>query len=392
MPKTSNLHSYSDREAFDRLILLIATFIHHPGIGCPDHIANNSQSAHESLEAVKEKVDELAKQSNIPLTKYSIPTLRKDLVTLRKYGILEKRIYRWGYFLGTGVMSFKDLQVALNALDSMAKYQRSHQAIRIYQELEKKLRGKQILESTDYLYPVRSQIDRAIIYTDLDEMLDIKKNRHNLYNCLDQVETAIAIGQAITIYRYTDPYSHKTGYLQVFPLQLIYHDVAWYLLYEYVDNGHLEIERIDRFTDHIQSVNQPRGTELQKSSLTVAMNLFKKGWGLFLGEPSDQVQEIAGTLEYIQVKVRFFAPVVSFIEEGEKRHISQSIDKRGKPDYIDYSISLPPRSLNEFCRWVNQFVHNAQVLEPSHLVERYQSIVQQLSDLYRIKNNVYEIN
>jgi hypothetical protein len=384
MPKTTNLHPYSDRQAFERLLLLIATFIHYPGIGCPDRIGNNSQSAHESLEAVKEKVYEIAQQYNIPLTKYSIPTLRKDLVALRKYGILEQRIYRWGYFLGTGVMSFKDLQVALNALASMAKYQRSPQAIRIYQELEKKLRGKQILESTDYLYPVRSQIDRAIVYTDLDEMLDIKKNRHNLYNCLDQVEEAIAIGQAIAIYRYADPYSQKTGYLQVFPLQLIYHDIAWYLLYEYVDNGHLEIERIDRFTDHIQLVNQPRGTDSQKSSLTVAMNLFKKGWGLFLGEPSEQSREIAGTLEYIQIKVRFFAPVVAFIEEGEKRHISQVIDRSGKPNYIDYNISLPPRSLNEFCRWVHQFVHNAQVLEPQNLRDRFRSTALKLAALYDV--------
>ncbi len=386
MPKTSDLHPYSDRQAFDRLILLIATFIHHPGIGSPDRIGNKSQSAHESLEAVKEKVYEIAQQYNIPLTKYSIPTLRKDLVTLRKYGILAQRIYRWGYFLGTGVMSFKDLQVALNALASMSKYQRSPQAIRIYQELEKKLRGKQELESTDYLYPVRSQIDRAIIYTDLDEMLDIKKNRHNLYNCLDQVEEAIAIGQAITIYRYTDPYSQKIGYLQVFPLQLIYHDIAWYLLYEYVDNGHLEIERIDRFTDQIQFVNQPRGTDLQKSSLAMAMNLFKKGWGLFLGETSDQIMEIAGTLEYIQIKVRFFAPVITFIEEGEKRHISQSLDRHGKPNYIDYSISLPPRSLNEFCRWVNQFMNQAQILSPSSLVDRFRFNVQQLANLYTPNN------
>ncbi|MFN5818611.1 MAG: helix-turn-helix transcriptional regulator [Pseudanabaena sp.] len=382
MPKTTNLHPHSDRQAFERLLLLIATFIHHPGIGCPDRIGNNFQSAHESLEAVQAKVYEVAQQYNISLTKYSIPTLRKDLVTLRKYGLLEKRIYRWGYFLGTGVMSFKDLQVALNALNSMAKYQRSPQAIRIYQELEQKLRGKQILESADYLYPVRSQIDRAIIYTDLDEMLDIKKNRYNLYHCLEQVESAIAIGQAITIYRYTDPYSQKIGYLQVFPLQLIYHDIAWYLLYEYVDNGHLEIERIDRFTDQIQFVNQPRGTDLQKSSLNVAMNLFKKGWGLFLGEPSEQTKEIEGTLEYIQIKIRFFPPVIAFIEEGEKRHISQVIDRSGKPDYIDYSISLPPRSLNEFCRWVHQFVHHAQVLEPKDLRDRFRFTAQRLAALY----------
>ena len=54
----------------------------------------------------------------------------------------------------------------------------------------------------------------------------------------------------------------------------------------------------------------------------MATNLFKKGWGLFLGESSDQVQEIAGTLECIPVKVRFFVTVIAFIEEGEKRHRS----------------------------------------------------------------------
>lgn len=382
MPKPSNLHPHSDRHAFDRLMLLIATFIHYPGIGSPDHLDNKTLTIHESLEAVKAKVSEIAKQYDIPLTKYSIPTLRKDLVTLRKYGILEKRIYRWGYFLGTGIMSFQDLQVALNALNSMAKYQRSPQAIRIYRELEKKLRNKQEIESTDFLYPVRSQIDRAIVYTEIDEMIERQKNRYNLYHSLDQVEKAIATGQAIEIFRFTDPYSNQTGYLHVFPLQLIYHDIAWYLLYEYVENGHLEIERIDRFTDHIQSINQPRDLETQKLSLTLAMRLFQNGWGLFLGNQSQQAQEIAGHLEYIHIKVRFFAPVIAFIEEGEKRHISQSLDKSGKPDYIDYSISLPERSVNEFCRWVNQFVHNAQVLEPSDLVESYQLIVQQLNKRY----------
>ena len=385
MPKPSNLHSYSDRNAFDRLMFLIATFIHHAGVGCPDRLGSNSQSPHESLEAVREKVCEVAAQYDIPLTKYSIPTLRKDLLTLRKYGILEPRIYRWGYFLGTGVMTFKDLQVALNALASMANYQRSPQAIRVYQDLEKKLRNKQEIDATDYLYPVRSQIDRAIISTDIDEIPSKRKNRYNLYHCLDQVESAIAIGQAIEIFRHADPYSDRVGYLQVFPLQLIYHDIAWYLLYEYVDSGHLEIERIDRFTDHLQLVDIPRGIEFQKLSLNAALGLFKNGWGLFLGEPEQQMEELAGTLEYVKIKVRFFPTVMAFIEEGEKRHISQEIDPRGKPDYIDYSVSLPPRSLNEFCRWVNQFGYNAQMLEPLILVERYQEMVRRLTDLYRQK-------
>ena len=388
MPKTNDLHPYSDSQAFDRLMLLIATFIHYPGIGCPDRDGKSSQTVHESLDAVKEKVCEVAHQYDIPLSKYSVPTLRKDLVTLRKYGILEERIYRWGYFLGTGAMSFQELQVAVNALASMAKYQHSSQAIRIYEDLSKKLRnkkdlGSQDLDSTDFLYPLRSQIDRAIVYTDINEMIERKKNRYNLYLSLDRVEKAILNGQAIEIFRYVEPYSNQTGYIKVFPLQLIYHDIAWYLLYEYVDDGHLEVERIDRFTDHIQLVNQPRRIELQKISLNVALRLIKNGWGLFLGEPFQQQLEIRGNLEYTNIKVRFFAPVIRFIEEGEKRHIRQSIDKSGKPNYVDYSISLPRRSINEFCRWVNQFVHNAQVLEPSDLVESYQSMVQQLTKLYK---------
>ena len=382
MPKPSNLHQYSDRAAFDRLMLLIATFIQYPGIGCPDRLGSDASSAHESLTAVKDQVSQIAKQYDISLTKYAIPTLRKDLIALRKYGILEQRAYRWGYFLGTGMMSFKDLQVALNAIASMAQYQRSPQAIRIYDDLEKKLHTKQEPKSPDILYPVRSQIDRAIIYTDVDEMFDRKRNRYNLYQSLDQIEAAIPIGQAIEIYRYVDPYSNNIGYLQVFPLQLIYHDIAWYLLYEYVNNGHLEIERVDRFTDQIELINQPRGIDLQRSRLTLALQLIKNGWGLYLGKQDKQLEEIAGNLEYMHIKVRFFAPVITFIEEGEKRHFSQSFDKRGKPNYLDYSILLPERSLNEFCRWVNQFMDNAQVREPSELVERYRLRVKQLATLY----------
>ncbi len=74
--------------------------------------------------------------------------------------------------------------------------------------------------------------------------------------------------------------------------------------------------------------------------------------------------------------------MITFIEEEEKRHFSQSFDKHGKPDYLDYSISLPERSLNEICRWVNQFMYNAQVVEPLELVERYRLRVKQLASLY----------
>ncbi len=50
-------------------------------------------------------------------------------------------MYRWGYYLGTGVMSQEELKVAVNALASQAKYQGDAQLRRIYETLSKRLRG-----------------------------------------------------------------------------------------------------------------------------------------------------------------------------------------------------------------------------------------------------------
>jgi predicted DNA-binding transcriptional regulator YafY len=381
MPKPSQLHPYSDLRAFERLLLLIATFVHHPGVGCPDRIGNKNHLPHESLEAVRQKVCELAQQYGFQID-YSIPTLRKDLVVLRKYGLLDRHIYRWGYFLGTGAMTMGELQVAMNALNSMAEYQRSPQAIRIYQDLERKLKGIQEGDSTDLLYPVRSQINRAIIYTNPDQMLAQQTNRHNLFNCLDAIEAAICDGQALELYRHADPYADQIGYIQIFPLQLLYHDIAWYILYEYCENGHLEIERVDRFRDYVKPIGTARGIEPQRQNLKIAHELLQHGWGLYLGNSEEQIQEKQGTLSYIQVEVRFFEPVIAFIQEGENRHPFQKIGKRGKHDYIDYAIRLPPRSLNEFCRWLNQFMDHVQVREPPELVSRYRNAANRLKKLY----------
>ncbi|MEE3717654.1 WYL domain-containing protein [Tumidithrix elongata RA019] len=384
MPKPSQLHPYSDLSAFERLLLLIATFVHHPGVGCPDRLGKKTGTHHEALEAVRQKVCEVAQQYQIPLTDYAIPTLRKDLTILRKYGILSQHIYRWGYFLGTGAMTIPELQIAMNALASMATYQRSPQAIRIYRDLENKLRGLQETTAQDLLYPVRSQIDRAIIYTNPDEMLAKPTNRHNLFSCLDAIETAIYNGQAIELYRHADPYAGNISYIQVVPLQLLYHDIAWYLLYEYIEDKHIEIERIDRFRDYIKPIGTPRDIELQKHSLKIAHDLLQKGWGLYLGDREEQALEKQGMLKYMRIEVRFFEPAIAFIQEGENRHPFQKIGKKGK-DYLDYAINLPPRSLNEFCRWLNRFMDSVQVRNPPELVSRYQQAASRLAKLYDTK-------
>jgi len=385
MPKSSQTHPYSDRQAFERLMLLIATFLRYPSIGSPEASTQNNNQPHESLTDVKQKLEQLAQDLGITINNCSIPTIRKDLVTLRKYGILNKRIYRWGYYLGTGVMTKQELSVALNALASLAEYQRSPQIIRIYASLLKRLQGFDTNENSKLLYPVRSQINHLIVTTDLEDRIKKKQtqNRHTLFDSLATVEKAILDGQAIEIYRHTDPYADNTGAAIVYPLQLIYHDIAWYLLYENCDNSHFMVVRVDRLTDKCVEVpSQSRSLQAQKQNLDLAHQLLANGWGLNMGEPEEQMKERQMELEFETVIVRFFAPVIQFIEEGTYRHPSQKIDARRKPESIDLHLSLPPRSLSEFSRWVNRFMDNAIVLAPQSLVNQQAQAAQRLADLY----------
>ncbi|MEH2082069.1 MAG: WYL domain-containing protein [Nostoc sp.] len=270
------------------------------------------------------------------------------------------------------------LQVALNALHSQARYQEDPQINLIYQRLIRRLGGLKLKD--EMLYPVRTQLDRVIVYTDPVEMMAKGKyqSRGTLFEKLDALEAAIIKGQAVELYRCRNPYNpNKVRYEQVYPLQLIYADIAWYLLHEDYKDGHLAVSRIDRFTDYFKVLDSKgRGSITQWKSLHIAHRLLKAGWGLKLGSRKDQQREIHGELELIKVKVRFFPEVMEFIQEGEKRHPKQEIKpgptgKDSKPAYVDYIVQLPERSLEEFCRWVYRFMDNAQFIYPQYLAEQH---------------------
>lgn len=106
-----------------------------------------------------------------------------------------------------------------------------------------------------------------------------------------------------------------------------------------------------------------------------------------MGTTDEQQLERLGQLDFTSVTVRFFPEVMAFILEGEKRHSSQKIYEGpkapdGKPTYVDYNVKLPPRSLNEFSRWVYRFMNSAQFLEPLEMVEKHKQAAQNLLARY----------
>jgi hypothetical protein len=391
MVRKPALHPYSDRPSFERLLLLIATFVRSPGIGCPPAESQPSSTHHQALHQVKEGLYQLAADYEIDLPDYSISTLRKDLETLRQYGILDNRMYRWGYYLGTGAMNLTELQILLQALQSQAKYQGDRQCRQVYDILERRLRGLNGALAGALFYPIRSHLNRAIVHTDPEEMMEKGENRSTLFHHISDLEMAIVKGQLIQLHQHSNPFGTATvGEVNLYPLQLIYTDIAWYLLYETVQEQHLVIERVDRFKDYLNVLNpQGRGLSLQSEQLAIAHQLLTNGWGLYLGNPEEQRQEINGTLPLTKITVRFFPPVLPFIQEGDRRHPTQKIklgqkDASGRPQFLDYSVRLPPRSIGEFVHWVNRFLGNAVIRSPQAVVEVHRNLAKQLAERYQL--------
>ncbi|WP_069789442.1 helix-turn-helix transcriptional regulator (plasmid) [Cyanobacterium sp. IPPAS B-1200] len=385
MAKTPQLHRYSDQKSFQRLMLLIATIVNHPNL-----TQENDEEPTNSLSQLQQEINNTASEYDVQLDKPAISTLRKDLETLKKYGILERRMYRWGYYLGTGVMTKAEFKVAFDALESMANYQGDAIARKIYRQLRKRIKGLQLDHKTDFFYPIRRNLNRAINYTDPEEMFLKGNNQNTLYHHISSLEKAIIKGQAIEVSRPKDYYNQgHIGIEIIIPLQLIYYNIAWYLIYENCANGQIIIGRLNRFSDYFHILSTAgRNILAQKESLKKAEQLLINGWGLNLGNLEEQELELKGELLLEKIKVRFYPPIADLIIEGDLRHPKQRIkvtknQYNGQISFVDYFISLPPRSLNEFLYWLQKYSSSVEVVHPQHLRKRHEQGALQLYQRYQ---------
>jgi hypothetical protein len=96
MAKAPELHAYSSQASLDRLLLLVAAIANNPGIAPESGDTPPMQALIEAMQAI-------AQEQGIDWPGWSEHTIRKDLVTLRKYGILRSATaMRSGYVLGQG--------------------------------------------------------------------------------------------------------------------------------------------------------------------------------------------------------------------------------------------------------------------------------------------------
>ncbi len=389
MPKQPTHHRYSDQQAFERLILLIATILEYPGVGREE--LEENQGSGEALIGVQKRLREVATRCGVlfPDNYPSTSTLREDLKTLRRYGLLQHRMYRWGYYLAYAALDQQQLRLALQAIASQADYLRDWQAKQTYQILEKRLRGLDSDLGGTLLYPVRQQLNRVIVLTNPEEMEAQGQREETLYHQLDSVEQAILEGEAIELSRRYDAYHQgRVGMEKLWPLQLVFYNRAWYLIYEDCKKRHLATGRIDRFGNYCRvRPGFKRSLSQQRQRLVDAHKLLTNGWGLYLGDPAQQKEELCGRLKLTVIRVRFFSKVTKIILEGSQRHPKQEVilgekDEQGNLLFVDYQVKLPPRSHSEFIHWINTYMDQVQIISPQGLAQQHLEAAKQLVKRY----------
>ena len=255
-------------------------------------------------------------------------TLRKDLEKiLTPYGFRNRNDnVRHGYCLGTAVLSPPRLQELHNLVRQSAGRLADPSAQNLLAELDERLGWAGI--SADGLAPVRSYARHAVVDTKLVRRDSLAAPRR-----AEAIEAAIVEHRRVLLQRYPGVGSFAdspAGELRVWPLQLIFHNVGWYLLYEEDQVGHgqglIRSERLDRLALRSGDGGFRRGSEEHSAALVRLERLLHHSGGIYFGSDLEQQLAIASPSAQRRnqalVTLRFCcAPwAFAFIREGLQRY------------------------------------------------------------------------
>jgi predicted kinase len=255
-------------------------------------------------------------------------TLRKDLEKiLTPYGFRNRNDnVRHGYCLGTAVLSPPRLQELHNLVRQSAGRLADPSAQNLLAELDERLAWAGI--SADGLPPVRSYARHAVVDTKLVRRDSLAAPRR-----AEAIEAAIVEHRRVLLQRYPGVGSFAdspAGELRVWPLQLIFHNVGWYLLYEEDQVGHgqglIRSERLDRLALRSGDGGFRRSSEEHSAALVRLERLLHHSGGIYFGSDLEQQLAIASPSAQRRsqalVTVRFCcAPwAFAFIREGLQRY------------------------------------------------------------------------
>jgi hypothetical protein len=352
-----DVEGYADQEPFERLIKIIRLIINYPFIREP------SQNSQQTF------VTRLQEEG---LVNYDcLNSLQKDIEKILKpYEILPNSRLDQGYFAGTAVLSAQDLVKVFRLLETLAKSLENPESLEIYERFQERIEWSKLVNPKTYNYPVRTIHNRNIV--DLESLPESAFARK-----MKDLEEAIEQGQLLELGRVQGSARYQPGpnnFFRAYPLQLVFHNIGWYLGVERYDGeqkGLFQFERVDRLLGN--RLNLTRPLKEQKSSLEQLEQLRKSSGGIFLGRNAQQQQQYLKPSERekaeVTIELWFNDAMFRFISEGtnrfpiEQMKMSKSFNDRLNGENRNLFSLLPSEDAN--------FPHRYQVKLPCWCVEDY---------------------
>ncbi len=212
-------------------------------------------------------------------------TLRKDLEKLlTPYGFRSRNDnVRHGYAIGTALLSANRLREIHGLVSQAAGRLADPSAQDLLGELEQRLQWGGI--AIDQASPVRAFANRSIVDASLVRPDCLAAERQ-----AERLETAIVERRRIELERYSSVASFAdspTGSFRVWPLQLLFHNIGWYLVFEDDtigrEEGLIRCERLDRLALRHSEDRYRRGEEAHSKGLQRLQTLLHHSGGIYFG-------------------------------------------------------------------------------------------------------------
>ena len=216
-------------------------------------------------------------------------TLRKDLEKLlTPYGFRSRNDnVRHGYAIGTALLSANRLREIHDLVSQAAGRLADPSAQDLLGELEQRLQWGGI--AIDQATPVRAFANRSIVDASLVRPDCLAAERQ-----AERLETAIVERRRIELERYSSVAAFAdspTGCFRVWPLQLLFHNIGWYLVFEDDtigrEEGLIRCERLDRLALRHSEDRYRRGEEAHSNGLQRLQTLLHHSGGIYFGDNLD---------------------------------------------------------------------------------------------------------
>ncbi len=312
-------HRYSDWLCFLRLMSTLRYILQNPLAQAP-----SPDSPLQSKQSMVEALATQLHQARI-LASPDAATLRKDIqLVFNPYQLLPDKTLRKGYCLGTGILTQEDLLRVYHLAQKQVQGLDDVMDRATLERFEQRLRWAQL--DLEHYQPVRAISSGSIVNPNY-------LNQESLAQpaALTELEAHIRQAHKIRINRRKGAAqfaSYPSQEEEVWPLEIIFHSIAWYLGYEIAarpNTGLLRYERLDRLFQTTAGPYQKRAAPPHQQARQRIATLREYSAGIFLGtDPAEQAK--FSNLNHAQrlkampkLELQFTEPLFRFISEGTQR-------------------------------------------------------------------------